>query len=93
MTPDVIINAVCQVYEVSALALRGPSRRQWIVEARMAAIVLLRESGMSLHNCGRVLRRDHSSILHLEIKAVTQANAPQYAARLARVRDRLQVTA
>ena len=90
MTTDAILAAVCETYEISIHALRGTGRTRWVIEARMVAIVLLIEMGLSSKQCGRILRRDHTSVLYLERKAQTYAQ-PMYPERLQRVRDRIRV--
>jgi len=45
--------------------LRAPSRKREIVEVRRIVAIYLRQRGCSLPEIGRVLSRDHSTVLHL----------------------------
>jgi hypothetical protein len=45
--------------------LRAPSRKRELVEVRRIVAIYLRQRGCSLPEIGRVLNRDHSTVLHL----------------------------
>jgi chromosomal replication initiator protein len=53
----------------------GPSRYKKIVDARHECIALFRSRGLSTPAIGRIMQRDHSSIVHalqrIKKKAVT----------------------
>jgi chromosomal replication initiation ATPase DnaA len=61
-----IAAAASQYFGVTTKQLKGPSRKQQVVRARGAAILLARRlSGESLQKIGRYFgNRDHTTILH-----------------------------
>jgi chromosomal replication initiator protein len=65
-SPDRILKAVCQHFEVTPADLSSPRRPQALAFARQAAMFLLRErTELSLSEIGGVLGgRDHTTILH-----------------------------
>jgi chromosomal replication initiator protein len=64
-TPSAILLAVARYYGVKADDLKARSRRKQIVEPRQIAMYLLREDGhLSTPDVGRVLNRDHTTVLH-----------------------------
>jgi chromosomal replication initiator protein len=64
-TPSAILLAVARYYGVMADDLKGRSRRKQIVEPRQIAMYLLREDGhLSTPDVGRLLNRDHTTVLH-----------------------------
>lgn len=61
-----IIATVCNKFDVTMEILSGPRRTKNIVCARQSIFWLVRETcpGMSLPHIGRLLRRDHTTVLH-----------------------------
>lgn len=51
-------------YEVSAQDILGESRTRSIAQARQVVFYRLHTSGFSLSQIGRLLQRDHSTVLH-----------------------------
>lgn len=91
MTPDAILSAVCAIYRTSEFSLSSKSRSSWLVEARIAATLLLREIGMSPNAIGHLLRRDRTSIRYQEQQARERLyNNPQFAERVRQVRERVE---
>ncbi len=66
VTPESVLRAVADFYNVEIEELRGSSRRQSIVRPRQVACYLLRqETGASLPQIGQWLGgRDHTTVLH-----------------------------
>ena len=63
--PTSILFAVARYYGVSADDLKGKSRQKQIVEPRQIAMYLLREEAhLSTPEIGRLLNRDHTTVLH-----------------------------
>ncbi len=66
LTPEQIVEAVAQYFDVEIAALQGHSRSQAIVRPRQIAMYLIRaETGASLPQIGQVLGgRDHTTVLY-----------------------------
>jgi chromosomal replication initiator protein len=65
LTPNSILLAVARFYGVKVDDLRSKSRHKAIVEPRQIAMYLLREDGhLSTPDIGRLLNRDHTTVLH-----------------------------
>ncbi|MBV9582819.1 MAG: chromosomal replication initiator protein DnaA [Chloroflexi bacterium] len=65
VTPSAILLAVGRFYGVNADDLKGKSRHKQIVEPRQMAMFLLREDAhLSSPDIGRLLNRDHTTVLH-----------------------------
>jgi chromosomal replication initiator protein len=65
VTPTAILFAVARYYGVQADDLKSKSRHKQIVEPRQMAMYLLREDGhLSTPEIGRLLNRDHTTVLH-----------------------------
>ena len=63
--PAAILLAVARYYGVNADDLKGRSRHKQIVEPRQVAMHLLREDAhLSTPEIGRLLNRDHTTVLH-----------------------------
>ena len=83
-------HAVAGAFGFSLGLLLGRSRAGRLPEARFALYRLLREADAraTLHDIGRLLRRDHGAILHGLRRADALASAYRdYAERLAAARD------
>ena len=64
-TPTAVVLAVARYYGVNADDLKGRSRHKQIVEPRQIAMYLLREDAhLSTPEVGRMLNRDHTTVLH-----------------------------
>ncbi len=64
-TVGTVIEKVAKFYKIDIADIRGPSRKQNLVEARwVCAEVLRRRSGLSYGAIGRLLNRDHRTIMH-----------------------------
>jgi chromosomal replication initiator protein len=64
-SPEAILTAVGRYFDVSTEALKGRSRRKEIVVPRQIAMFVLREDArLSAPDIGRLLNRDHTTVLH-----------------------------
>jgi chromosomal replication initiation ATPase DnaA len=61
---EVTLARVAEAYGVSPAALIAPGRNPLLVEARRVTMQLLAERGLGASHIGRVVRRDHSTVLH-----------------------------
>lgn len=60
-----VLQAVCQYFGITQQALLSKKRDPWTVQARQLAMYLLHEDGgLGVTRVGRVLGRDHSTVLH-----------------------------
>ncbi len=60
-----LIEAVADLYEIEPDALLSPNRRDVLTtRARQGLCWLLRQRGLSLTQVGKVVTRDHSTVLH-----------------------------
>jgi chromosomal replication initiator protein len=65
VTPSAILFAVGRYYGVNSDELKGKSRHKQIVGPRQMAMYLLREDAhLSSPDIGRLLNRDHTTVLH-----------------------------
>jgi len=61
-----IVRHVCENHDISVMDLRGRGRTKVLVQARREiSLILRRDLGMSFPAIGRVLGRDHTSIMAL----------------------------
>jgi len=64
-TPTAILTAVARYFGVKTDDLKGKARNKQIVVPRHIAMYLLREDAhLSTPECGRLLNRDHTTVLH-----------------------------
>jgi chromosomal replication initiator protein len=64
-TPLAILTAVSRYFGIKADDLKGKARHKQIVGPRQVAMYLLREDGhLSTPEVGRLLNRDHTTVLH-----------------------------
>jgi chromosomal replication initiator protein len=64
-TPVAILTAVARYFGIKADDLKGKARHKQIVGPRQVAMYLLREDGhLSTPEVGRLLNRDHTTVLH-----------------------------
>lgn len=54
----------CKDYEITVAQLKGDSREQALVYARHECYYVLHQIGLSSSQIGRIMKRDHTSILH-----------------------------
>jgi Bacterial dnaA protein helix-turn-helix len=59
-----IIQGVCERHGITYAELVGHSRKHYLMPPRVEAARLLRERGISFPEIGRILHRDHSTIVH-----------------------------
>ena len=66
ITPDTVIDQVCEYYGVDREALLGPSRKREVTVPRQIAMYLTRElTGLSLPQIGQSFGgRDHTTVMH-----------------------------
>ena len=70
-TPAALLTAVGRYFDVDVEALKGKSRNKQVVVPRQIAMYLLREDAhLSTPEVGRLLNRDHTTVLHA-LKQVT----------------------
>lgn len=78
ISPVSILDAVAAYFQVSLEAIKGRSRDQKVTQARHIAIYLVREkTTCGLEALGRLLGRDHSTVLrgHQKIAGMIASNA------------------
>jgi len=92
LTPKLIMDVVATHYGVSPDAIRGKQRDKRTALARQVAIYLLRqETRYSLTEIGKLLNRDHSTIVH-NLARISQSmkTDPDLAASVERLRRELK---
>lgn len=93
LSPFWIAEVVSKVEDAAGLkrgGLSSPRRDQQHVWARFCAVCLLREAGLSHPQIGRALRRDHSTTIHAERRAVELLESnPFFAGLYGEIRERL----
>ena len=62
--PEDILADVARRHHMTAATLLGPSRARGVAAARKEAYRALRATGMSYPEIGRVMHRDHTSVMH-----------------------------
>ncbi len=63
--PNIVIESVCKYYKISRRALLGEARSRIIARPRQILMYLLRtELGLALEEVGRIVNRDHSTVIH-----------------------------
>lgn len=77
MTPRqanmIAMNDIAKEYDYTAEDIIGKNRCRKLVEIRRKCAVMLREKGYSTTEIGRIMNRDHSTIVHsLKIMAQKQ---------------------
>ena len=58
------LQRVCGHFQISLSTLFGPRATAAIVRPRHIAMLLLSQSGLGSKDIGRVMHRDHSSVIH-----------------------------
>jgi len=68
MTPRqanmIAMNDIAKKYDYTAEDIIGKNRSRKLVEIRRKCAVMLREKGYSTTEIGRIMNRDHSTIVH-----------------------------
>lgn len=76
-TPDMVIEAICNYYNIKTTQLKGSKRDASLVRARHICMYLLKEQGLTYVEIGNLLGgRDHTTIMHgvEKIEALIQNN-------------------
>ncbi len=60
-----ILTSVCENHNITLNELLSPRRNRKFVLARKECARILRENGLSYPKIGKIMNRDHSSIVHL----------------------------
>ncbi len=92
ITPDRVVDAVSDFYQVAHIDMIGPGRRRSVVVPRQVAMLLLREeTESSLVQIGQMLGgRDHSTIMHGIEKMERQVeNDSQLRSEILAIREQL----
>jgi chromosomal replication initiator protein len=96
VTPDIVLEVVCDEFNVTPEELLGNSRKREISQARQIAMFLMRHyTELSLPKIGEALGgKDHSTVLYsCEKVAQTQKNNPMLARQIQQLSDRLRIAA
>ena len=80
-----IVERVARAYALTPEKLLSGDRHALLVEARRVAMQLLRERGMDVVTIGRVIGRDHSTVLH-HLGLIQHSPTPDERAMLALLR-------
>lgn len=64
LKPEIILDLTSRRTGISIKELKGIGRNNPTAKARQVAMYLLRKSGVSFPEIGRILKRDHSSVIH-----------------------------
>ncbi|MBO5783278.1 MAG: chromosomal replication initiator protein DnaA, partial [Clostridia bacterium] len=65
VTPEAIIKSVCSYYKVTKTELLGKHKKQEVVRARQICAYLMCEMlSLPLVNVGKLLSRDHATVIH-----------------------------
>jgi DNA-binding transcriptional MerR regulator len=92
-----IIAAVGRSRSMSVEVIRGRSRMADHVSARVEVCVIARNAGFSLHEIGRAIQKDHSTVIHLlkkapEVKVAASIEQLPVRATVAEKRDGATIT-
>lgn len=64
-SPDAVIEAVCNYYNIKTTQIKGSKRDASLVRARHICMYLLKEQGLTLVEIGNLLGgRDHTTVMH-----------------------------
>jgi chromosomal replication initiation ATPase DnaA len=58
------IGAIAQDHGYTVADILGPKRRRHLVSVRNLCVAMLRNKGYSTTEIGRIMNRDHSTIVH-----------------------------
>jgi chromosomal replication initiation ATPase DnaA len=84
------IQAVEQATNYTLFSIQLKDRRRPIVEARQIMAYILRDRGLTLHETGHIIARDHSDVVHC-VKVV-ENNPKIFNARIKEIQTRLNQT-
>ena len=88
-----IVQAVCSAWGVTEIEIRSTRRNRKYARPRQAAYLLASERlPYSIARIGMLLDRDHSTVLH-GIKVAKAETDPEFVAKLAEARGKLEVDA
>jgi chromosomal replication initiation ATPase DnaA len=77
-----VVAAAASAFRLGEREIVSPSRRRGAVAARTAVAIILREAGYSLPQIGRVLKRDHTTIMHCLSSECMARKVPGFLERL-----------
>lgn len=63
-TPIELVAQIARTHGLTAADLIGPSKVRSVCIVRWRAMKALRDKGRSLSSIGRILNRDHTTVLH-----------------------------
>ena len=58
------IDAIAEMYNYTLADILGKGKTKALVKVRRKCVVMLREKGYSTTEIGRIMNRDHSTIIH-----------------------------
>ncbi|WP_026100741.1 chromosomal replication initiator protein DnaA [Synechococcus sp. PCC 7336] len=96
VTPNVVIETICEEYKLSEADLKGNSRKREISQARQVAMFLMRHyTDLSLPKIGEAFGgKDHTTVIYsCEKVAQMQKKDPQLARQIQQLGDRLRIAA
>lgn len=80
---DEIIAKVSELFKVHRRDILGRAKFDFILPARFALCKILHDRGMSYASIGRVMDRDHTTVIHAVRRAeYTMQRDPEYAAKI-----------
>lgn len=72
--PQAIIDVICNYYQIGKRSLLGSSRARTLARPRQILMYILRtDLRISLEDVGRIVGRDHSTVMHA-VEKITQLN-------------------
>lgn len=77
MKPEEIISDVCNAYQITKDELRSKCRRAELCDARSVVCYILRKHGLSSTEVGRLINRDHTSVLYHAARAEVWQELPK----------------
>lgn len=65
-TPEIIINSVCNYFNLSKEQLNSSYRkREWVTARHIAMYLLKQQTDLTLKNIGLRFSRDHTTVIHV----------------------------
>ena len=65
LSPHDLIAATCSRFSITCEMLRSPTRSKWLTQARRHVATTLLDQGMGLKDVGRLIGRDHTTVMYL----------------------------
>ena len=62
--PEIVLADICSAHNVTLRFVRSYRRNKHLVTARKACVKALRDLGLSMPAIGKLLHRDHTTVLH-----------------------------